>query len=125
MAPPETAAAVGLLLQCAQDLAVLNADLPAVAELAGRSAARRILWVTQQAPSKRVADHIAAGGAAALFEAADDRAKVVLHDAGRRHAVSLPAGLAAPDPAVAVFAVALAYGLGLPVEGIAQRLSRA
>jgi hypothetical protein len=127
MAAPQEAAAAALLVRCARDLVVLNADVPTVAELAPNSGAERLLWVSRDTQNDRVRDHIAAGGAAIVSDEAAEDAALVLWADGAPHRVCelgcLSAEARSAEAEIRAYAAALAYGLRLPVTAITSSLT--
>ena len=116
--PERLDAAQRLVLDAATTLAAVNADEERCLALAEGVAARLCL-VSSRPDHARVRDHVAAGGCAAVL---DDGA-VVLHDGGRVVArLAVPAGV--PERA-ALFATALAHGLGTGEDAIRAGLERA
>lgn len=117
---PKSVQAAALLLEFAGEAAILNADLPGVADLAPKSAAKRLCLVAQDAGLDRAKAHAAVGGSAVTIDDDGGVASVCLWDRGLRHAILPVADAGAP---VVLFAVAIAHGLGVSRQQIAEGLN--
>ncbi len=119
-----------LVVRVTRDMAVLNADDERCVRMARNTSAKRICYVTQQAGNGLVADHIAAGNPAVMLRDSGRGATIVLHDGGKPVEIlparNIPAtldGKATHNVENATFAVAIAHGLGVPVEHIRTALA--
>jgi len=104
---------------------VLNADDPFCLKMADHTHASRLCYVTMNAAHPLVGEHIRAGGAALVLEEEAGGHMIVLCDMGRRVPLLwtclIPAtvqGVALHNVQNAMFAAALAHGLGIDDEGI-------
>jgi cyanophycin synthetase len=109
----------GLLVGLARKMVVLGADDPLTAGLARRSRAARLCYVSVAADNPLVSEHIASGQPALRLEQVGDDPCIVLYDKGLQQTTmsvtQLPAslgGLAGFNVENAMFAAAVAYGLG-------------
>ncbi|MFL9913072.1 cyanophycin synthetase [Paraburkholderia sp. RL17-337-BIB-A] len=114
-----------IIIEVARDMAVLNADDPLCMKMADHTEASRLCYVTMHAAHPLVGEHIRAGGAALVLEEQVGGHLIVLWDGGRRVPLLwtylIPAtvqGLALHNVQNAMFAAALARGLGIDVESI-------
>ncbi len=119
-----------LVVKAATDAAVLNADDPLCLAMAEQITARHLCLVTMQTENADVAAHIRAGGRAALVEAPETRAILVLYDDGERLPLmevdAVPAtyaGAARHNIQNALFAAAMAYSMGRTPEEIRDGLA--
>jgi len=119
-----------LVVKAATDTAVLNADDKLCLAMAEKLTAQHLCLVTMRSENADVAAHIKAGGRAALVEAPDGRAILVLYDDGERlpliEADAVPAtylGAARHNIQNALFAAAMAYAMGRTPEEISAGLA--
>ncbi|MCP4330643.1 MAG: cyanophycin synthetase [Alphaproteobacteria bacterium] len=118
-----------IVAEAADDTVVLNADDSLCVAMAASCSARHICYVTMASVCSLVEAHIAGGGRAVRLEDVAGRESIVLHDAGTPRlalAVSdLPAtfdGRARHNVQNAMFAAAIAYGIGVSIEAIDRGL---
>jgi hypothetical protein len=114
-------AAQRLGLEAAGALAVVDGDDPRCVQLARDAGAERLCLIASTLDGPGVREHVAGGGCAVVLDDEDAGAPIALHDQG-----GLVARLPAPeevDPRRAMFAAALAHGLGLPPDRIADGLT--
>jgi cyanophycin synthetase len=118
-----------VIVEVARDHCVLNADDPRVAAMARHSPARPI-YVTMDPRNERVAAHVRndRGAAVSLEEGLSGR-MIVLYQNGEqvplllaRHVPATVEGHAIHNIQNAMFAAAIAHGLGIGVENIRQGL---
>ena len=117
-----------VIVEVAQEYCVLNADDDRVARMAGHSHAQPI-WVTMNRNNERVRRHIRDNGKAVVLEEGLNGRMIVLYD-GEEHipvlwARQVPAtveGHALHNVQNAMFATAIALGLGISLENIRQGL---
>jgi cyanophycin synthetase len=114
-----------IVIEVAKDMAVLNADDPLCLKMADHTHASRLCYVTMNAAHPLVGEHIRAGGAALVLEEEAGGHMIALCNNGRRVPLLwtylIPAtvqGIALHNVQNAMFAAALAHGLGVDVEGI-------
>ncbi|MDJ0948750.1 MAG: acetate--CoA ligase family protein [Alphaproteobacteria bacterium] len=126
----ESRPALGLVLETASALAVLNAEDPASVSLAPHSGARRLCWVARDPTHALVARHIADGGLAVALADADGGPALTLWDQAQATPIlplsALGSGREGSADQVirdAAFAAAIAYGLGVSTEHIRQGLA--
>ncbi len=117
-----------ILAEVAQDYCVLNADDERVVKMAEASPAEPI-WVTMDAKNELVRSHVRAKGKAVVLEEGLNGRMVVLYQGERQipllWARQIPAtieGRALHNIQNAMFAAAVAYGLGVGVDNIRQGL---
>ena len=117
-----------IVVEVAQDYCVLNADDERVARMAEASPGEPI-YVTMDPQSERVRDHIRAGGRAVALEPGLNGRMLVLYQGERQlpllWARQVPAtieGRAEHNIQNAMFAAAIAHGMGIEVENIRQGL---
>jgi cyanophycin synthetase len=117
-----------IIAEVAQDYCVLNADDERVVRMAEASPAEPI-WVTMDAKNELVRNHVRAGGRAVVLEEGLNGRMVVLYQGERQipllWARQIPAtieGRALHNIQNAMFAAAVAYGLGVGVDNIRQGL---
>lgn len=120
----------GLVIRHARDWAVVNADDPLCLAQAGATRARSICMVSRELDNPTVRAHRGSGGAAVVLEPGNDRTWIVLRrgDASERVVAveDIPmtyGGRAAPKVANALFAAAIAFGLGMSVPIIRTGLT--
>jgi cyanophycin synthetase len=118
-----------VVVEVAQDTAVLNADDPRCLRMADHTPAKHLCYVTQQTQYPLVKEHIRAGGRACLLEEGINGQMITLFDRGLHLPVlfthAIPAtidGRAAHNVQNAMFAAAIAYAMGVKVEDIRQGL---
>jgi cyanophycin synthetase len=114
-----------IVIEVAKDMAVLNADDPLCLKMADHTRASRLCYVTMNAAHPLVGEHIRAGGAALVLEEEAGGHMIVLCNNGCRVPLLwtylIPAtlqGIALHNVQNAMFAAALAHGLGIDVDGI-------
>jgi cyanophycin synthetase len=115
-----------IVVEVARDVAVLNADDEHCLAMIEHTRARRTCLVSMRADNRAVAAHIAAGGLAVVLDGSES---IVLIDGSTRTTVlparDIPAtcgGLARFNTNNALFATAIGYGLGVPLELVARQL---
>ncbi|MGE0725968.1 MAG: Mur ligase family protein [Alphaproteobacteria bacterium] len=120
----------GLVLAVARRLAVINADDPLCVAQRGRARQTPICWVTRNPDNPAVRRHAAAGLPAVVLEGRPDHSRIVLWSEGRAVPVidprTIPAthrGTAGFNVDNALFAVAVAHGMGIAAETIAGALA--
>lgn len=117
------------VLQRASEAIVVNADDPLSLRMRERAAAPRHILVTRDAGNPEVARHRARGGQAAIMAQRGDKPWIVLAT-GAEETVLMPAhdipatmnGLLRFNESNALFAAALAWAQGLPLEVIRRAL---
>lgn len=114
-----------IVIEVAKDMAVVNADDPLCLKMADHSHANRLGYVTMNPAHPLVNEHIRAGGVAVILEEEINGHMITLWDGGHRFPLLwthlIPAtmqGLALHNVQNAMFAAALARGLGIDLEGI-------
>jgi cyanophycin synthetase len=114
-----------IVIEVAKDMAVLNADDALCLKMADHSRATRLGYVTMNPAHPLVSEHIRAGGVAVVLEEERNGHMISLWDDGQRFPLLwthlIPAtvqGLALHNVQNAMFAAALARGLGIDLEGI-------
>ncbi len=117
------------VVEVARDAAVLNADDPLCLAMREHVKGPRIWLVSRRVGDPEVADHIAGGGAAVVLVRNADEDVVEVHDNApgvRLFSVAdVPAtlgGLAVHNLENAMFAAALALGMGIEIHTIRQAL---
>ncbi|MFL6235571.1 MAG: cyanophycin synthetase [Thermoanaerobaculia bacterium] len=117
-----------ILVEVAQDYCVLNADDERVVKMAAASPAEPI-WVTLDPKNELVRNHVRAKGKAVVLEEGLNGRMVVLYQGERQipllWARQIPAtieGRALHNIQNAMFAAAVAHGLGVGVDNIRQGL---
>jgi cyanophycin synthetase len=118
-----------VVVEVAQDTAVLNADDPRCLRMADHTPAKHVCYVTQQIHYPLVKEHVRAGGRACALEEGVNGHMITLFDGGLHlpvmwtHAIpSTLDGRARHNVQNAMFAIAIAYALGVKVEDIRQGL---
>ena len=118
-----------VVVEVAQDTAVLNADDPRCLRMADHTHAKHLCYVTQQTQYPLVKEHIRAGGRACVLEEGVNGLMITLFDRGLHLPVvwthAIPAtleGRAVHNVQNAMFAAAIAYAIGVKVEDIRQGL---
>ncbi|MFN0184741.1 MAG: cyanophycin synthetase [Aquabacterium sp.] len=118
-----------IVVEIAQDCAVLNADDPHVLKMSGYTDAKVICYVTTNPQHALVREHIRAGGRACALEAGVNGQMITLYDKGSHMPLMwthlIPAtleGRAMHNVSNAMFAAACAYSLGIKLDPIRQGL---
>ena len=118
-----------VVIEVAQDTAVLNADDPRCLLMADHTRAKHLCYVTQQLQYPLVKEHIRAGGRACALEEGVNGHMIALFDRGLHlpvmwtHAIpSTLEGRATHNVQNAMFAAAIAYAMGVKIEDIRQGL---
>jgi cyanophycin synthetase len=118
-----------IVIEVAKEMAVLNADDALCLKMADHSHANRLGYVTMNAAHPLVNEHVQAGGVAVVLEEQINGHMVCLWDSGHRFPLLcthvIPAtvqGLALHNVQNAMFAAALAHGLGIDLESIRRGL---
>lgn len=126
----EMARVKSVVVRSATGTAVLNADDALCLAMAEETTAEHLCLVTMHPENARVLSHIEAGGRAAMLETPENGAKLVLYDHGERLRLmpvdAVPAaygGAARHNIENALFAAAMAYGMGRTVEEIRTGLA--
>jgi cyanophycin synthetase len=117
------------VVEIAQDVAVLNADDPLVLRMAGYTEAKHVCYVTMNPSHALVRQHIRAGGQAIVLEQGMNGHMIALYEKGLHIPLIwthlIPAtleGRAMHNVQNAMFATALAYGMGVSRENIEHGL---
>jgi cyanophycin synthetase len=117
-----------IIAEVAQDYVVLNADDERVAKMTAESPAEPI-WVTMDHRNERVREHVRAKGKAVVLEEGLNGRMIALYQGERQipllWARQIPAtieGRALHNIQNAMFAVAIAHGMGVGVDNIRQGL---
>ncbi|MEP7043233.1 MAG: cyanophycin synthetase [Dokdonella sp.] len=118
-----------IVIEVAQDCAVLNADDPNVLKMSGYTDAKVICYVTMNPSHALVREHVRAGGRACALEAGVNGAMITLYDKGSHIPLLwthlIPAtmeGRALHNVQNAMFAAATAFALGIKLDAIRQAL---
>ena len=118
-----------VVIEVAQDTAVLNADDPHCLRMADHSKARHLCYVTTQTHYPLVKEHIRAGGRAIIVEEGVNGNMITLFDRGLHlpvmwvHAIPCTLeGRATHNVQNAMFAAAIAFAMGVKMEDIRQGL---
>ncbi|MBK7825622.1 cyanophycin synthetase [Nannocystis sp.] len=118
-----------IVVEVARDCAVLNADDERCLRMADYTEASRIGYVTMSARHDLVRKHIRAGGLAAVLEEGINGDMITIYDRGTHIPLLwthlIPAtleGKAMHNVQNAMFAVLMAYAMGVKVENIRQGL---
>ena len=118
-----------IVVEVAQDCAVLNADDPNVLKMGGYTDAKVICYVTMNPSHGLVREHIRAGGRACALEAGVNGQMITLYDRGSHIPLLwthlIPAtleGKALHNVQNAMFAAAMAFSLGIKLDAIRQGL---
>ncbi len=118
-----------IIVEVAQDCAVLNADDPNVLKMSGYTEAKVICYVTMDASHALVREHVRAGGRACALEAGVNGSMITLYDKGSHIPLLwthlIPAtleGRALHNVQNAMFAACMAYALGIKLDAIRQGL---
>jgi cyanophycin synthetase len=118
-----------IVIEVAKDMAVLNADDALCLRMADHSHASRLGYVTMNSAHPLVNEHRRAGGMAVVLEEEANGHMISLWDSGQRFPLLwthlIPAtlqGLALHNVQNAMFAAALAHGLGIDLDCIRHGL---
>ncbi|MGN6150379.1 MAG: cyanophycin synthetase [Lysobacteraceae bacterium] len=118
-----------IVVEVAQDCAVLNADDPNVLKMGGYTDAKVICYVTMNPSHGLVREHIRAGGRACALEAGVNGQMITLYDRGSHIPLLwthlIPAtleGKALHNVQNAMFAAAMAFSMGIKLDAIRQGL---
>jgi len=118
-----------IVIEVAQDCAVLNADDPNVLKMSGYTDAKVICYVTMNPSHALVREHVRAGGRACALEAGVNGSMITLYDKGSHIPLLwthlIPAtleGRALHNVQNAMFAAATAFALGIKLDAIRQGL---
>jgi cyanophycin synthetase len=118
-----------IVVEVAEDCAVLNADDTNVLKMSGYTDAKVICYVTMNPDHPLVREHIRAGGRACALEAGVNGQMVTLYDKGSHIPLMwthlIPAtleGKAMHNVQNAMFAAAMAFSLGVSLDAIRQGL---
>jgi cyanophycin synthetase len=118
-----------IVVEVAKDCAVLNADDPLVLKMSAYTEAKSICYVTMNPQHALVREHIRAGGRACALEAGVNGQMITLYDKGSHipllwtHLVPATLeGRALHNVQNAMFAVAMAFSMGIKLEAIRQGL---
>ncbi|MSQ01753.1 MAG: cyanophycin synthetase [Myxococcales bacterium] len=116
-------------IDVARGTIVLNADDAHCLQMAEASVAKTICWVTMCGDSALVREHIRAGGRAVALEAGINGQMIAIYDNGAHMPLLwthlIPAtleGKALHNVQNAMFAAAMAWSMGVPLEDIRQGL---
>jgi cyanophycin synthetase len=117
------------VVEVATDTAVLNADDPLTARMAAHTRARHVCYVTMEAASRLVAEHVRAGGRAVALETGVNGKMITIYDHGAHIPLLwthlIPAALdgrATFNVQNAMFAAAMAFSMGVRLEDIRHGL---
>ena len=118
-----------IVVEVAEDCAVLNADDPNVLKMGGYTDAKVICYVTMNPSHGLVREHIRAGGRACALEAGVNGQMITLYDKGSHIPLLwthlIPAtleGKALHNVQNAMFAAAMAFSMGIKLDSIRQGL---
>lgn len=118
-----------IVIEIAQDCAVLNADDPNVLKMSGYTDAKVICYVTMNPSHALVREHVRAGGRACALEAGVNGSMITLYDKGSHIPLLwthlIPAtleGRALHNVQNAMFAASVAFALGIKLDAIRQGL---
>jgi cyanophycin synthetase len=118
-----------IVIEVAQDCAVLNADDPNVLKMSGYTDAKVICYVTMDPSHALVREHVRAGGRACALEAGVNGSMITLYDKGSHIPLLwthlIPAtleGRALHNVQNAMVAAATAFALGIKLDAIRQGL---
>jgi cyanophycin synthetase len=118
-----------IVVEVARDTAVLNADDPLVLSMADYTKAKNIMYVTANPSHELVREHIRAGKAAVVLEKGIAGDMITLYDKSQHLPLLwshlIPAtmeGRALFNVQNAMFAAAMAYAMGLKIDGIRHGL---
>jgi cyanophycin synthetase len=118
-----------IVIEIAQDTAVLNADDPMCLQMADYTEAKHVCYVTMNPDHQLVREHIRAGGRGVVLEAGINGHMITIYDKGAHipllwtHLVPATLeGRAMHNVQNAMFAAALAFSMGLRLEDIRHGL---
>ena len=118
-----------IIVEVAEDCAVLNADDPLVLKMSGYTDAKMICYVTMNPQHGLVREHIRAGGRACALEAGVNGQMITLYDKGGHIPLLwthlIPAtleGRAMHNVQNAMVAAAMAFSMGIKLDAIRQGL---
>jgi cyanophycin synthetase len=118
-----------ILVEVAQDCAVLNADDANVIKMSAHTDAKHLCYVTMNPQHGVVREHVRAGGRACALEAGVNGQMITLYDKGRHIPLMwthlIPAtleGRATHNVMNAMFAAAIAFSMDLKLDAIRQGL---
>lgn len=118
-----------IVVEVAEDCAVLNADDPNVLKMSGYTDAKTICYVTMNPSHGLVREHIRAGGCACALEGGVNGSMITLYDKGSHIPLLwthlIPAtleGRALHNVQNAMVAAAMAFALGIKLDAIRQGL---
>ncbi len=118
-----------IVVEVAQDCAVLNADDPNVLKMSGYTEAKVICYVTMNPSHTLVREHVRSGGRACALEAGVNGSMITLYDKGSHIPLLwthlIPAtleGRALHNVQNAMFAASTAFALGIKLDAIRQGL---
>jgi cyanophycin synthetase len=118
-----------IVVEVAQDTAVLNADDPLCLRMADHTRARHLCYVTMSPSHALVREHIRAGGRAVVLEEGINGQMITLYDRGAHIPLLwthlIPAtleGRALHNVQNAMFAAAMGHAMGLKLEDIRHGL---
>lgn len=118
-----------IVVEVAQDCAVLNADDPQVLRMSGYTDAKVICYVTMNPQHGLVREHIRAGGRACALEAGVNGQMITLYDKGSHIPLLwthlIPAtleGKAMHNVQNAMIAASVAFSMGIKLDAIRQGL---
>jgi cyanophycin synthetase len=118
-----------IVVEVAEDCAVLNADDPNVLKMSGYTDAKVICYVTMNPQHPLVREHIRAGGRACALEAGVNGQMITLYDKGGHIPLLwthlIPAtleGRALHNVQNAMVAAAMAFSMGMKLDAIRQGL---
>ncbi|MCW8807200.1 MAG: cyanophycin synthetase [Rhodanobacter sp.] len=118
-----------IVIEVAQDCAVLNADDPNVLKMSGYTDAKVICYVTMNPSHALVREHVRAGGRACALEAGVNGSMITLYDKGSHIPLLwthlIPAtleGRALHNVQNAMVAASMAFSLGIKLDAIRQGL---
>ncbi len=118
-----------IVVEVAEDCAVLNADDPNVLKMSGYTDAKTICYVTMNPSHGLVREHIRAGGRACALEGGVNGSMITLYDKGSHIPLLwthlIPAtleGRALHNVQNAMVAAAMAFSLGIKLDAVRQGL---
>ena len=118
-----------IVVEVAQDTAILNADDPLCLKMADYTQAKNLCYITMNPSHELVREHIQAGGRGIVLEAGIKGQMITLYDRGAHIPLLwthlIPAtleGRAIHNVQNAMFAAALAFSMGLKLEDIRHGL---
>ncbi len=118
-----------IVVEVAEDCAVLNADDPNVLRMSGYTDAKTICYVTMNAANPLVREHVRAGGRACALEAGVNGQMITLYENGAHIPLLwthlIPAtleGRALHNVQNAMFAASVAFSMGIKLDAIRHGL---